>query len=86
MDEVVAWAESDPLPTPKEHYPKVAAMLESLTDQERQVALIRLAADLNNGSEHFDHSDHPIAYSWLCVACAYKHGRRLTVSASEMFS
>jgi hypothetical protein len=50
-----------------EHFPKVAAAIESLDESEQRIALLRLAAKFNNGSEHFDHS--PFGSSWLCLAC-----------------
>lgn len=49
-------------------YAHVQAALDALTDHERVVALVRLAMKLNNGKEHFDHSE--VGYSWLCHRCA----------------
>lgn len=53
---------------PPDRYPKVQEALDSFTDQEKHVALVRLAMRINNGDEHFDHGEP--GYSWLCHRCA----------------
>jgi hypothetical protein len=53
----------------KEAYPKAAAAIASLDEENQRIVLLRLAAKFNNGKEHFDHV-HPRGYSWLCLKCA----------------
>ena len=47
------------------------------------IGAICLAAELNNGDEHFDHG--PQGYSWLCLACARNGRGPFVVTAAEMF-
>lgn len=57
----------------EERFPRVEAALAILDqDIDRRVALVRLAAKLNNGTEHFDHG--PSGYSYLCLKCAQEDG------------
>lgn len=65
-----------------EAYPSVACGLAAWSETEERIALVRLAAKWNNGSEHFDHT--PGGYSWLCVACGDDALRRLNILATEL--
>lgn len=57
-----------------ETYPEVAGALAAMTDEQEQIALLRLAAKWNNGSDHFDHVTGGM--SWLCLACGIAAGKR----------
>lgn len=49
-------------------YLRVQDFLDTCSDIEKHVALVRLAMRINNGDQHFDHGEP--GYSWLCHRCA----------------
>lgn len=51
-----------------DRFAHLQAIIDGLSEFDQGIVLLRLAAKLNNGKEHFDHG--PIGYSWLCHRCA----------------
>lgn len=66
-----------------EWFPEAAAAIAGCPEDQHHIVLLRLAAKLNNGSEHFDHGTP--GYSWLCLACARAGGWSGFVSANPVF-
>jgi hypothetical protein len=56
-------------------YQRVQDFIDSCTDVEKQVAILRLCRQVNNGDEHFDHGEP--GYSWCCLRCARGGGGAL---------
>lgn len=75
----------------EDRFQRVQDFIDSCSQVERQVAILRLMRMDNNGDEHFDHGSErapALGYSWACLACQQmgRGGLNGWVGAFEMMA